>query len=66
VEDAKGVAARSDIHRGDVILAIGNLAVKSVEQFNEVLKKIPKGRNVALLVRRGDVTSYVAIKLDDK
>jgi serine protease Do len=66
VEDAKGVAARSDIHRGDVILAIGNLAVKSVEQFNEVLKQIPKGRNVALLVRRGDVTSYVAIKLDDK
>jgi serine protease Do len=66
VEDAKGVAARSDIHRGDVILAIGNLAVKSVEQFNEALKQIPKGRNVALLVRRGDVTSYVAIKLDDK
>ncbi len=66
VEDAKGVAARSDLRRGDVILAIGNLAIKSVEQFNEVLKQIPKGRNVALLVRRGDVTSYLAIKLDEK
>jgi serine protease Do len=66
VEDAKGVAARSDIHRGDIILALGNSEVKSVAQFNEALKQIPKGRNVALLVRRGDVTSYVAIKLDDK
>ncbi|TAJ76522.1 MAG: DegQ family serine endoprotease [Gallionellaceae bacterium] len=66
VEDAKGVAARSDLHRGDVILAIGNLAIRSLEQFNEVLKQIPKGRNVALLVRRGDVTSYLAIKLDEK
>jgi serine protease Do len=66
VEDVKGAAARSDLRRGDVILAIGNFAIQSLEQFNEVLKQIPKGRNVALLVRRGDVASYVAIKLDEK
>jgi serine protease Do len=66
VEDVKGAAARSELHRGDVILAIGSLAVKSVSQFNDVLKQIPKGRNVALLVRRGEVVSYVAIKLDEK
>jgi len=66
VEEVKGAAARSELHRGDVILAIGNLGLKSVGQFNEVLKQIPKGRNVALLVRRGDVVSYVAIKLDEK
>lgn len=66
VEDAKGAAARSDLHRDDVVLALNNVTVKSVAQFNELLKHIPKGKNVALLVRHGDATSYVAIKLDEK
>ncbi|MDX8398644.1 MAG: DegQ family serine endoprotease [Gallionellaceae bacterium] len=66
VISVKGAAERSDLSRGDIILAIGNFAIKSVSQFNEVLKQIPKSRNVALLVRRGEVASYVAIKLDEK
>jgi serine protease Do len=65
VEDAKGAAAR-ELQRGDVILAIGNLEIGSLEQFNEALKQIPKGHNVALLVRREDTTSYIALKLDEK
>jgi serine protease Do len=65
VEDAKGVAA-IELHRGDVILAIGNVEISSLEQFNEALKQIPKGRNVALLVRREDIISYIALKLDEK
>ena len=65
VEDARGVAAR-ELRRGDVILAIGNIEITSLEQFNEALKQIPKGRNVALLVRRDDVASYIALKLDEK
>jgi serine protease Do len=66
IEDAKGAAARAELRRDDVILAIGNIAIKSLVQFNDLLKQIPKGRNVALLVRHGDATSYVAIKLDEK
>ncbi len=66
IEDAKGAAARAELRRDDVILAIGNTAIKSLAQFNDLLKQIPKGRNVALLVRHGDATSYVAIKLDEK
>ena len=66
VEEAKAAAARAGLQRGDVILSIGNTEVHSLKQFNEVLKRMPKGHNVALLVRRGDNTSYVAIKLDEK
>jgi serine protease Do len=66
VEEAKGAAARAELRHDDVILAIGNIAIKSLAHFNELLKQIPKGRNVALLVRHGDATSYVAIKLDEK
>ncbi len=66
VEDATGAAARSELQRGDVILAVGNVEIRTVEQFNEVLKKAPQGRNIALLVRRNDGTVYVPIRLDDK
>lgn len=67
VEDVKGSAARSaGLHQGDVLLAIGNVQIRSLAQFNEFIKHVPKGRNVALLVRRDDSASYVAIKLDEK
>lgn len=66
VEDAKAAAARAGLQRGDIILSVGNTEVHTLRQINEVLKHIPKGHNVALLVRRGGNTSYVAIKLDEK
>jgi serine protease Do len=66
VEDMKGPAARSQLQRGDVILAVGNIEIRSADQFNEVLKKVPRGRNIALLVRRSEGTVYVPIKLDEK
>jgi serine protease Do len=66
VEDMKGPAARSQLQRGDVILAIGNVEIQNFEQFNDVLKKVPRGRNIALLVRRSEGTVYVPIKMDEK
>jgi serine protease Do len=67
VEDVKGSSARAaGLQRGDVLLAIGNVQIRSLAQLNEFIKNVPKGRNVALLVRRDDYASYVAIKLDGK
>lgn len=66
VLEAKGAAARADLQRGDVILAIGNVEVFSVKQFSEILKQVAAGRNIALLVRRNDGTLYVPIRIDDK
>lgn len=67
VEDVKGSSARAaGLHPGDVLLAIGNVQIRSLAQFNEFIKQVPKGKNVALLVRRDDSASYVAIKLDEK
>jgi serine protease Do len=65
VEDVKGQAARAaGLQRGDVLLAIGNISLHSLNQLEGIIKQVPKGRNVALLVRRGEVASYMAIKLD--
>ncbi len=67
VEEVKGAAARAaGLQQGDVLLSIGNIPIRSLNQFNEILKQVPKGKNVALLVRRGDAASYVAIRLDEK
>jgi len=67
VEDVKGSAARAaGLHQGDVLLSIGNVPIQSLAQLNELLNQVPNGRNVALLVRRGDNATYIAIKLDEK
>jgi serine protease Do len=65
IDEAKGTNVR-ELQRGDVILALGNTPIVSIEQLNGLLKVIPKGQSVALLVRRGESASYIAIKLDDK
>ena len=63
VEGVQGAAAR-DIRRGDVILAINNQDVKSVEHFNQMMGSFDKGRIVALLVRRGANSRYVPFRVD--
>jgi serine protease Do len=64
VENAQGAAARAGIRRGDVILAVNNQDVKSVEQFKEFMGQVEKGRIVALLVRRGANSLYIPFRVD--
>ncbi len=64
VENAQGVAARAGIRRGDVILAVNNQDVKSVDQFKELMSQTEKGRIVALLVRRGGNSLYIPFRPD--
>jgi serine protease Do len=65
VEDmVPGIASRAGIRPGDVILSVNNQDVKTVEQLNQLLNKIEKGRNIALLVRRGDTATFITMKLN--
>ena len=64
VTDAQGSAAQSGIRRGDVILAVNNSEVTTVDQFNKAIAAVPSGKSVALLVLRGDGTLYVAVKVN--
>jgi serine protease Do len=61
---AQGAAARAGIRRGDVILAVNNQDVKSIEQFNQMMGQFDKGRIVALLVRRGTNSLYIPFRVD--
>ena len=65
VEDmVPGIASRAGVRPGDVILSINNQGVKTVEQFNQLLNKVEKGRNIAILVRRGDTATFITMKLN--
>jgi serine protease Do len=64
VENVQGAAARAGVRRGDVILAINNQDVPSVDQFNQIMAQFDKGRTVALLIRRGPNSLYVPFRVE--
>ncbi len=67
VEDMQpGIAGRSGIRIGDIILGLNSKDVKSVKQFNELIDSAKSGKNIALLVKRGEITTFITMKLSDE
>jgi serine protease Do len=62
VDAVEGPAARVGIKTGDVILAIANVQVADVPQFESVLAKLDRKRPVSVLVRRGEWAQYAVIR----
>ncbi|HJW25309.1 MAG TPA: DegQ family serine endoprotease [Rhodocyclaceae bacterium] len=66
IEDVRGSTSRADLRPGDVVLAViskgATTEVKTVEQFNKLLAQFDKSASVTLLVRRGDMQTFVTIK----
>ncbi len=60
-----GAASRVGIRAGDIILGLNSQDIKNVKQFNHMLDKISKGKNIALLIKRGDMTTFITMKLDN-
>ena len=63
VENAEGAAAKAGIRRGDVIQAVNNQEVKSVEELNRLLSPVDRSRTVAVLIKRGEGSVYIPLKL---
>jgi len=66
VSEVRGGQARADLRSGDIILAVINRGatteVKSVDQFNKLLAQFEQGANVTLLIRRGDMQTFITVK----
>ncbi|MCP5245316.1 MAG: DegQ family serine endoprotease [Burkholderiales bacterium] len=60
-----GIASQSGIRKDDIILGFNSKDVKSVEQFNQLLDQVQEGKNIALLIKRGDLTTFITMKLED-
>lgn len=61
----EGSAYQAGIRRGDIILSINNVKIESARQFREIVEGLPAGKAVPLLLQRGQVTSFVAIKIPE-
>ena len=66
VDEVKGGVTRSDLRAGDIILAVihrgSGFDVSTVDELNEALRKVEKSSNVTLLVRRGEVQTFVTVR----
>ncbi|MEY4733105.1 MAG: hypothetical protein RLZZ464_1171 [Pseudomonadota bacterium] len=62
VDTATDAAARAGIQEGDLILAVANMEVATVKEFEAVVARLDKSRPVSLLIRRGDGAQYVLIR----
>ncbi len=61
VQSTSGASARAGIQAGDVILALNDTPVKSVEQLKQLVKQSSK--TVALLVQRDQARMYVPVQI---
>jgi len=62
VADVKGSAARAGIEPGDIILAVNDRSVKSVQDLRAVASKLRPGESAALLVERGGAQIFVPVR----
>jgi len=62
VAAATEAAARAGLREGDVILAVANIEVSGVREFEAVLGRLDKGKPVNVLFRRGDWAQYAVIR----
>lgn len=64
VAKVRGAVLQSQLAEGDIILALNHTEITSVDQFNDQISEIPRGNTVALLIRRGNNSVYIPIKVN--
>jgi len=66
IDKVSGVGQKAGLRSGDVILALNNDDVESVEQFVKLMDQYSEARSIALLIHRGGGSLYVPIWLKSK
>ena len=63
VDTSTEAAARAGVREGDVIVAIANVEVTNVKDFDAAVARIDRSRPVNVLFRRGEWAQYAVIRL---
>lgn len=63
VDVADGIAARAGLRMGDIVLRLNNTDIANAQQFNNLVSRLEKGRTAVLLVRRGDTSQFVPLRI---
>ncbi len=59
---SEGAAQRAGMREGDIIVAIGNTEINSVREFEAAVAKLDKSKPIPVLLRRGDLASYLLLR----
>lgn len=66
IDEVRSASARADLRQGDIIIAViskgATTEVRSVDQLNRLLATFDKAASVTLLIRRGEMQTFVTIK----
>lgn len=65
VTKVDGPAAEAGLRPGDVITRLNNKQVKGAKSFAEISADLPAGRSVPVLIVRGDVPTFLALRVPD-
>ncbi|MFO1431574.1 MAG: DegQ family serine endoprotease [Candidatus Competibacteraceae bacterium] len=58
-----GMAADAGVQPGDILVSINGRKIDNVAQLQRLVRELPAGKPVPLLVRRDDATLYLALKV---
>jgi serine protease Do len=62
VEAAEGAGARAGLREGDVIVAVGNVEVGGVRDFEQAIARADKSKPIVVQYRRGELAQYALIR----
>jgi serine protease Do len=62
IDKAEGAADRAGLAKGDVIVAIGQQEANDPVQANTLIDKVDAGKQIALLVKRGEQAVWVVVR----
>ncbi|MBC5768375.1 DegQ family serine endoprotease [Ramlibacter albus] len=62
VDSVADAAARAGIREGDVIVAIGNTEISNAREFEAAVAKADKSKPIPVLLRRGELATYLLIR----
>ncbi|HRD67843.1 MAG TPA: DegQ family serine endoprotease [Candidatus Competibacter sp.] len=58
-----GAAAEAGVRPGDILLSLNNQKIENAAHLRELVKELPRGKRVPLLVKRGDGALYLAVQI---
>jgi len=62
----EGPGRKAGIRRGDVVLLINNEKVKDAKHFSKIVRDLPRGKSIPILLQRRGGPIFIALKLKDE
>lgn len=62
---SSGAASRAGIRRGDLLMRFNNVEVRDAAHLGELVRDMPEGRSVPVLVQRQGSPIFLALRMED-